>query len=277
MAKISVIMGIYNCASTLSESIDSVLNQTYTNWELIMCDDGSTDDTFDVAIEYMREHPDKIIVLKNEKNLGLNETLNKCLKIAQGEYIARMDGDDICSPERFEVELEILDNEPDIAIVSTDMYFFDESGIWGNISHPEYPQTKDFLYGTPFCHAPCMVRKEAFDAVDGYSVGKKLLRVEDYHLWFKMYKAGYKGKNIHKSLYSMRDDRNAYNRRKFKYRLNEAYVKCLAIKEFGLPVYGYVYALRPIIVGLLPKIIYDKLHKWKLKENSDEKNTVLYQ
>lgn len=277
MAKISVIMGIYNCASTLSESIDSVLNQTYTNWELIMCDDGSTDDTFDIAIEYMRKYPDKIIVLKNEKNLGLNETLNKCLKIVQGEYIARMDGDDICSPERFEVELEILDNEPDIAIVSTDMNFFDESGIWGNISHPEYPQPKDFLYGTPFCHAPCMVRKETFDAVDGYSVGKNLLRVEDYHLWFKMYKAGYKGKNIHKSLYSMRDDRNAYNRRKFKYRLNESYVRRLAIKEFRLPIYSYVYALRPIMVGLLPKAIYDKLHKWKLKENSDEKDTVLHQ
>ena len=110
-----------------------------------------------------------------------------------------------------------------------------------------------------------MVRKVAFDKVQGYSVDEKLLRVEDYHLWLKMYKAGFIGKNIDKVLYSMRDDRNAYSRRKFKYRLNEAYVKCLAVKELKLPIWGYVYMLRPIIVGMLPKVIYDKLHKRSLK------------
>jgi glycosyltransferase EpsE len=110
-----------------------------------------------------------------------------------------------------------------------------------------------------------MVRKEAYDAVGGYSVDKKLLRMEDYHLWIKMYAKGFKGHNIGKTMYKMRDDRNAYNRRKFKYRLNEAYVRLLAVKELKLPVYGVIYALRPILVGLLPKKIYDMLHKRYLK------------
>lgn len=273
MITVSVIMGIYNCAATLPEAIESILNQTFSDWELIMCDDGSKDATLEVAQRYKDKYPDKIKILKNNENLGLNETLNRCLAVAKGKYIARMDGDDVCSPVRFEEELIVLESEPDIAIVSTDMDFFDESGAWGKISHPTYPQPDDFLRESPFCHAPCMVRKQAFDAVNGYSVDKKLLRVEDYHLWLKMYRAGFRGKNIHKSLYSMRDDRNAYSRRKFKYRINEAYVKCLAVKEFKLPLHGYIYARRPIIVGLLPKAIYDKLHKWNLKKD-DEKEMI---
>lgn len=269
MAKVSVIMGIYNCAETLPEAIESILMQTFSDWELIMCDDGSSDNTYEVAQRYREQYPEKIFVLKNDENQGLNATLNKCLRVAKGEYIARMDGDDTCAPERFEKEIEVLDNEVEISIVSSDMAHFDESGTWGRVSHPEYPQKKDFLAGTPFCHAPCMVRREAYEAVGGYSVDKKLLRVEDYHLWIKMYKAGYRGKNIGLVLYRMRDDRNAYGRRKFKYRLNEAYVKGLAVKELELPVTGYIYAVRPIVVGLLPARVYDLLHKRKLRGNSE--------
>ncbi len=262
--KISILMGIYNCAALLPEAIDSILAQTYQDWELILCDDGSQDNTYTIAEAYVRQYPDKIILLKNEKNRGLNHTLNRCLAAASGEYIARMDGDDRCVPERFAEELAVLEQEPDIAIVSSDMGYFDETGVWGNISHPDYPQPKDFLHGTPFCHAPCMVRKEAFDAVRGYSEELRLLRVEDYHLWLKMYKAGFRGKNIHRQLYFMRDDRNAYSRRKFRYRINEAYVRALVVKDLKLPIWGYVYCLRPILVGLLPGWLYDILHKKNL-------------
>ena len=263
---ISVIMGIYNCGDTLSEAIECIVNQTFTDWELIMCDDGSNDNTYEIAISYKEKHPEKIIVLQNEKNRGLNYTLNKCLKQARGKYIARMDGDDRCNKERFAIEIDVLEKEPKIAIVSTDMEFFDESGVWGKISHPEYPMPEDFVKESPFCHAPCMVKREAYMKVRGYSVSEKLLRVEDYHLWIKMYKCGYRGKNIHKSLYQMRDDRNAYGRRSFKNRMNEYYVKQMAIRTFRLKKRNYLLALRPIIVGLLPNFVYDKLHKGRLKK-----------
>ncbi len=264
MATISVIMGIYNCATTLAEAIDSIVAQTYTDWELILCDDGSADDTYAVADRYREQYPDQIVLLKNKTNLGLNATLNRCLSVANGVYIARMDGDDLCDPTRFEKELRVLESEPDIAIVSSDMTQFDETGEWGRVSHVTYPQAKDFLGGTPICHAPCMVRKAAYDAVDGYTVDDKLLRVEDYHLWVKMYKAGFKAKNIGEPLYSMRDDRNAYNRRKYRYYVNEARVMAFAIKSLGLPKTGYIRVLRPLLVGLLPRWIYDRLHKWRL-------------
>ena len=205
-------------------------------------------------------------MLKNEVNCGLNETLNRCLAIAQGQYIGRMDGDDLCAPQRFERELEVLINEPEIAIVSTDMTCFDENGSWGLIAHSTYPKASDFLHGSPFCHAPCLVKKEAYDAVNGYSVSNRLLRVEDYHLWLKMYEAGYKGKNLHEPLYQMRDDRNAYARRKLRYRFNESYVIILAVKNLHLPWHATIVALRPILVGLLPSFIYDYLHKRNLRK-----------
>ena len=266
MKKVSIIMGIYNCEDTLKDAVDSLVAQTYQNWELIMCDDASKDNTYAIAQQFQMDYPDKIILLKNSKNMGLNYTLNRCLSVATGEYIARMDGDDTCSPNRFETEIEALNKESGIAIVSSDMEYFDDTGVWGIISHVEYPDKPDFIYGSPFCHAACMVRKEAYDAVNGYSVENRLLRVEDYHLWIKMYSKGFRGKNIHQALYQMRDDRNAYKRRKFRYRINEAYVKFLAVKMLNLPKWNLIYVLKPIAIGILPNNIYDFLHRYKLNK-----------
>ncbi len=265
--KISVIMGIYNCKDTIKDSIKSIINQTYYNWELIMCDDGSTDSTLQIAREMECQYPKQIKVIQNEQNMGLNYTLNRCLKESTGEYIARMDADDICLSDRFMKEMYVLADETNIDFVSTGMSYFDESGIWGKVYKKEYPQKEDFLYESPFCHAPSLVRKKAFEAVKGYSVSKKLLRVEDYHLWLKMYKQGFVGKNIQECLYLMRDDRNAFNRRKFRYRLNESYVKYLAIRQLGLPLSGYLYVLKPILVGLMPYRLYTFFHRRRLQGN----------
>ena len=125
---ISIIMGIYNCASTLNEAIDSIIEQTYPNWEFIICDDGSQDNSYEIAKEYEKADPERFMVIKNSENKGLNATLNRCLKIATGEYVARMDGDDLCDPTRFQKEADFLNRHPEYAIVSTPMIFFDENG-----------------------------------------------------------------------------------------------------------------------------------------------------
>lgn len=259
--KVSVIMGIYNCSETLSEAIDSILSQTYGNWELIMCDDGSCDASYQVAEEYRTRFPGKIILIRNQENIGLNKTLNHCLEYATGEYIARMDGDDISLPERFEREVEYLDNHPECGFVSTPMVYFDESGDWGYRAMTDDPKKQDFVVGTPFCHAPCMVRAEAYRAVKGYSVNPWTLRAEDYDLWFRLYAAGYTGHNLSEPYYKMRDDVNAYHRRKFRYCFNEAYVRFRGFRMLRLPVKSYIYVLRPIVVGLLPKKLYMYLHR----------------
>lgn len=263
-AKISIIMGIYNCEKTLSEAIDSILNQTFTAWKLIMCDDGSTDGTYRTAEKYRKKYPDKIILVKNPGNMGLNYTLNHCLKYADTEYIARMDGDDISLPERLETEVDFLDAHPEYAIVSSPMIYFDDSGDFMTGKGNGEPDIASLCKGTPFCHAPCMVRREAYEAVNGYTVAADRLRVEDWDLWVRMYEKGYRGYNLDKPLYKMRDDRNAYSRRKFKYRINEARVGASAVKKLKLSAVNYLFCLRPIIVGLLPKPIYDYLHRKKM-------------
>ena len=108
MAKISILMGIYNCAATLPAAIDCILAQTVTDWVLILCDDGSSDHTYGIAKKYGDRYPDKIILLQNEKNMGLPYCLNRGIEIAKGTYIARMDGDDISFPKRFEKQLQYI-------------------------------------------------------------------------------------------------------------------------------------------------------------------------
>ena len=162
--EISILMGIYNCADTLGEAIESILNQTYTGWRMIMCDDASSDNTYQVAEKYAEQYPEKFILIKNEKNMGLNYTLNHCLKYADTKYVARMDGDDISLPERFETEINFLKENPQYAIVSAQMEYFDEEGVFGKSSQSGEAKAEDIPKGTPFCHAPCMVLKEAFDA-----------------------------------------------------------------------------------------------------------------
>ena len=258
--RISVLMGIYNCASTLQEALDSLYNQTYKDFKIILCEDGSKDETYKVALANAREH-DNIILLKNDKNMGLNYTLNRCLEHADTEYCARMDADDISLPTRFEEEIIFLDTHPEFAIVTTPMKYFDEGGVFKEGKGGCEPKLTDFPKESPFCHAPCMIRTDAYKAVGGYTVAKKLLREEDYHLWIKMYEKGYRGYTLKKPLYMMRDDRNAARRRNFTARRNEAYVKHLACKLLDLPFYYHVYCFKPLILGIMPLCLYKWIHK----------------
>ncbi|MBQ6078716.1 MAG: glycosyltransferase [Muribaculaceae bacterium] len=260
MTRISVLMGIYNCASTLVEALDSLYAQTYQDFKIILCEDGSSDDTYAVAEKYAQSH-DNIILLRNESNMGLNYTLNRCLEHADTEFIARMDGDDISLPERFEREINFLDAHPEYALVSCSMVHFDENGDYITDKGIGEIKKVDFIHGSPINHAPCMIKTIALKTVGGYTVDDKLLRVEDYHLWFKLFAAGYKLYMLNEPLYKMRDDKNAYKRRTFKNRLNEAYVRHIGYKMIHLPWYVQVFALRPILVHLIPDFVYKWYHQ----------------
>ena len=271
MPKISIIMGIYNCGKTLDEALKSILDQTYTNWEIVMCDDGSSDNTLEIAEKYQANYPEKVTVLKNEQNMGLNVTLNKCLKATKGEYIARQDGDDISLPDRFMKEVKFLDKCKEFAFVSTHMSFFDDTGIWGEWKTSKIPTRMDFFKQSPcFCHAPCMIRKEAFIAVGGYTVEEKFLRCEDINLWYKLYAAGYKGYNIQQPLYMMRDDRNAYSRRTIKNRMNIIRTELDGMKRLKCRGFEYRYflkkAVKHLTLAVMPEAVYMKLHKMRLNK-----------
>lgn len=263
--EISVIMGIYNCEDTLIESLDSLFNQSFQNFNLIMCDDGSDDRTYEIALKYKEKFPDRIILLKHATNMGLNITLNDCLSKAKGRYIARMDGDDISLRNRFEKEYSFLEKNHEYTFVSCQMILFDENGDWGKTNYIPAPKAVDLVKSSTFAHAGVLVRREAYEKVNGYSVSDKLLRVEDYHLWIKFYAEGFVGYNIMEPLYKMRDDRNAVHRRTLQNRINEARVKKIAISEFKLSKLNYIYILRPIILALIPRNLYSWLHRLRNK------------
>lgn len=258
-------MGIYNCAPYLQQALDSLYAQTFQDFEIILCEDGSIDNTYEVAKLNAEKHSN-IKLLRNECNLGLNATLNNCLAVAEGEYIARMDGDDISLPLRFEKEVKFLNEHPEYAIVSTPMIYFDESGEFGRGKINGEPTKESFVYGTPHCHAPCMVRNDAYMAVGGYTVDKRLLRYEDYNLWTKMYAVGFRGFNLNECLYAMRDDRNAIKRRTLKNRLNGIYAHYIAYKLLKLSIWGcLLFCILSLIKGIVPSPIYRFFHNRKFK------------
>ena len=260
MCRITVLIGIYNCATTLVEALDSLMHQTYKDFKVVLCDDGSKDDTLQVAEAYAVKHTN-VQVIKNERNMGLNYTLNHCLEYADTEYVARMDGDDISLPTRFEKEISFLDAHPEYAIVSTPMIYFDEQGDFRVGEGCGEVHKVAFLHGSPICHAPSMTRTEALKSVGGYAVAPRLLRVEDYNLWIRMYAAGYKAFVLDEPLYKMRDDHNAKVRRNWMTRRNEMYAMSTGFRKLGLPWYTQVYALRPLLAYFAPTWLYNNIHR----------------
>lgn len=260
MPKVSVLMGAYNCASTIAASLESIQNQTFIDWEIIICDDGSKDNSVEVIQSFCAKDS-RIKLIINDKNYGLAYTLNRCIENAEGEYCARMDGDDLCDSLRFEKQVHFLDENPQYGFVSTTMKRFDENGVYQEppIGDVYEPTKKDFIKGSPFCHGPVMIRKAAYTAVDGYRVMEKTLGVEDYDLWFRLYEKGIKGCILQEPLYSMFDGRAAARRRSFKRRLNEAWVRKEGYKAIKAPLFSRIYVLKPIIIGFIPQWLYKLL------------------
>ena len=267
--KISVLMGVYNCERTLGAAIESILAQTEADFELIICDDGSTDGTYALAEQYAKRDG-RIVLLQNPANQGLSKTLNVCLLHAKGEYVARMDGDDVCCAHRFATQLAFLQDNAQYAFVSSAMSMFDERGIWGRTRPVSAPAPKDFKRDTPFCHAPVMMRRKVLEEVGGYGEDEWLLRVEDYHLWVKLYEAGYRGYNLQEPLYLVREDREAAARRTFRARVNQARVQLFAIKALHLPLPYVFYCVPTLILGFIPKWLYRALHQTRYAHKEDE-------
>ena len=261
MPEISVIMAIYNCADTLHSAVDSILNQTFSDWELILCDDGSVDDTYKIALDYATKYPEKIKLIKNDKNQGLPASLNNCLAVATGKYIARMDGDDISLCDRFEKQISFLKANPDIDCVGTGMTRFDENGDFENLFLPEFPD-KYTLKMYPICyHATLMMKKECYDAIDGYISSKRTLRCEDIDMWFRFTAKGFKAVNLQECLYKVREDRNALKRRKFRYTINNVKTNLFGFRLLRYPVKYYPFAFKPVVSHFIPYKLKSKIRQ----------------
>lgn len=265
MCKISIIMGIYkmiNKRSIVKLAIDSILNQTYKDFEFIICDDGSNDGTYEMVQDFTK-NDSRAVLIKNNENKGLAYSLNHCLSIAKGKYIARMDADDISMPDRLEKQIEFLDGHLEYAMVGCNLLLINDKGIWGKRILAKEPTKKSFLFTSPFCHPAIVMRKEVLDKVNNYKVEKITRRAEDYDLFMRIYANGYKGYNMQEYLYQFREDNDAYKRRAYKYRIDDVQVRYRGFKALGLMPSGFLYVIKPLIVGLIPPKILVNLRAFR--------------
>jgi glycosyltransferase involved in cell wall biosynthesis len=200
---ISVILPVYNAGIYLQQAIESILNQTFEDFELIIINDGSTDK----SLETINEFIDSRIVIINQQNQGLAKTLNIGISAAKGDFIARMDQDDISLKNRFETQFSFFIKNPMLSVISGAVEYIDENGITIGRSFPvttTFGVKKSLLnFGCVICHPAVMMRTKDLTAVGGYSesVGG---RFTDYHLWIKFLRNGYHLQNQSKIILQYR-------------------------------------------------------------------------
>lgn len=259
--KVSIIMGVYNCQDTVAQAVESILSQTYDNWELILCDDCSTDRTLEIISSYRERYPHKIVVLRNEQNQRLAKSLNHCLRHVTGEYIARMDGDDLSAENRLEEQVRFLEQHPEYDLVGSAMLPFDEQGDKNIRRLAPEPDRYCLRKNTPFAHATIMARKHVYQTLGGYSVSKEITRCEDVDLWFRFFEAGFSGYNLDLPLYRVREGEDAFKRRTVGHALNTVRVCLKGYKKLHYPIRYYPFLLKPVVCALIPNRILQAYHK----------------
>lgn len=260
IGQISVLMAVYNCEATIRESIDSILAQTYTNWQFVICDDCSTDGTPAILEEYAQSYPGKFVLLRNEKNVKLAASLNHCLQYAQGEFCARMDGDDYADPTRFEKQVAFLREHPDIQLVGTLMQTFNEKRLGRIVPYVTFPDKFELRFGPCFAHATIMTYTAVYQSLGGYTVSKRTVRTQDYDLWFRFYAKGYHGANLQEALYFVREDENAFLRRKAKLYLWATVTRWKGFRMLHYPLKYYPRVCIPLVA-----MIYNCFRKGKAR------------
>lgn len=250
---ISVVMGVYNpIQGQLLEAVQSILDQTVQNWEMILYDDGSNEEGAQVVQETAQRDP-RIVLVRGQENRGLAYALNQCVKLAKGRYLARMDADDRCLPHRFAEQMAFLDHHPEYQWVGSNAELFDYNGVWGEAKVPERPDKNDFLKFSPYIHPAVMFRRELFSNRSGYIPAQVTKRCEDYELFMRLHSKGYRGYNLQEPLFMYREDQAAYGKRKFLFRWNEMKIRYRGFKRLGiLRIRTLPYVFRPVVGGVIP-------------------------
>jgi len=189
--KVTVLMSVYNGEQYLPQSIESILNQTYDNYEFIIIDDASTDKSYSILEKYASLHS-QIVLIKNEKNLGLTKSLNLGIKMSRGKYIARQDHDDISHPDRLEKEVSYLDQNRDVMLVTGNLELIDSLGMF--IKHTKRFMEQKLIawyllfYNVIGGHSLVMFRKENVVSLGGYNEAFPF--GQDYQLWLRLVESG---------------------------------------------------------------------------------------
>ncbi|MEP6465884.1 MAG: glycosyltransferase [Parafilimonas sp.] len=183
---VSVVIPCFNAEKFVEAAVRSIMQQSYTNLEIITIDDCSTDNTLSI-LKKLSLKDARIVLLTNEKNLGIVSTLNKGIHTARGKYIARMDADDISVAERISMQVQYLEANNNVAMCGANYIMIDEKGNkTGSLKFPQHDENikAELLFYCPFCHPTVMMRKDIFNTIDVYQ--QSLVPAEDYELWIRV-------------------------------------------------------------------------------------------
>ena len=251
-------MSVKNGENELSLSIGSIQKQSLTDWEFIICDDGSVDGTLSL-LKSFQNIDRRIVVLHNEESRGLAYSLNECIKVSKSNIIARQDADDSSEPNRLKQQYEYVMNHPEYAIVGTCWYNVFSDGSKAKNPVKEIPTALDQVKGGLYMHPSWMMRKDQIQKVGYYTVNKYTLRSQDYHLVMKVLGAGMKLYNMQEYLNNYTADENTMKRsRNWTRVFGLMWIRWDAYRRNHLPLWCYVYVFKPIITNLIPRSIMFK-------------------
>lgn len=251
---VSVIIACYNAERYINICLNSIVNQTYKNIEIIICDDASNDNSYSILEEWKLKD-NRIKVIKNDKNCFSAASRNKCIELSHGDYLLIQDIDDFSKIDRIEILLNVIQKYPNISIISSGVVPFDDNPP-ENVVNIEptkffFPSKYDFLKGMPFSHPASMIKRNCILAVKGYRVAPETRRCQDYDMFMRMYAKGYKAMKISTPLYFYRLDSANYRRRTFKARLGEYKIRVKCFKELNMMPWAYPFALKPFFAHII--------------------------
>jgi glycosyltransferase involved in cell wall biosynthesis len=227
---VSVVMPVYNNEKYVSEAIESILNQSYANFEFIIIDDCSTDRTSKIISRFKDK---RIRYYKNERNLGCTKSLNRALKLANGEVIARMDSDDYCDKDRFKMQLDTL-NKENADVCGCNLIFIDKDGK--EILKARYDLNnidKSIKIWNPIAHPTVLIKKKVLDRYGYYD--ERFSVSQDYDLWLRLWSKGCKFCLDDNFLYYYRQhEKTAKNLKTKKIIKTVLKIKLKAIREYGV-------------------------------------------
>ena len=260
---VSVIMAEYNTdEQLLKESIESIIKQSYSNFELIIIDDCGKNDVGKIVKSF---NDNRIKVYKNQKNSGLIYSLNKAIKLSKGKYIVRMDTDDYSYRDRIEKQIDFLEKNHDIDLVCANCDYYDGNKIWGYSGSYSGKITREkLLNGNPIIHPSVMMKKEVIQNVGGY---KDYNRCEDYATWIELYSCGYNLYKISDKLIRYHLSLEDYKKRTLKTR--KGYFKLLKTQYLKLKPSMYQRIkifIKTFIAGILPNNMIYNYHRKKFNK-----------
>ena len=267
MPTVSVVMATYNDPlDYLKLSVESIINQTYSNWELLIVDDSTKSEVIDGLNAFERKDS-RIRIIRGNYKLGFVKSLNVGIQESRGIYIARMDSDDISKSNRLEKEISFLEENQDIDIVGANIEIIDEKcNVIGNRTYEieENKIRRNSFFRNPLAHPTVMYRKQAIIKLDGYDENFKM--AEDYELWLRAIKAGIKISNIPEVLLSYRMGNDYYKKRSKE---NWKYNLLAKRKNFYWSTYNIVGILLSLSLYNLPTFFIRKLYEIDRKKGDN--------